>query len=88
MYVRFSCGCVGISGMSYKGQVYPPARIIDCRSDSYGSDCSIEFAPDLGEKRPYTPLTPEEVAEVFEQLQSLARAGEKFNEVKLLLGVP
>jgi len=87
VFVRFSCGCIGIQGMQSRGQEFPPVRLIDCRSDQgdlEGEELGIAFAEDLREKRPYTILTPAEVGEVFDRLRSLIGDGVKFNEIKRL----
>lgn len=86
MFVRFSCGCIGIQGMESRGQTFPPVRLVDCRSDHIeDSELGIAFADELRKRQPSTILTPAEVSEVFDRLRSMIDDGVKFNEIKRLL---
>ena len=86
MFVRFECGCLGISGHSSRGETYPPTRLVDCRSGSDpDDDVHAAFVPSLAEKRPYVALTPAEVESIYQRLNSLISDGLRFREVKRLL---
>lgn len=83
MFVKFSCGCIGLNVQNEEGQ-----HIILYPCDLSGNDCwePLGFGWRNMHGKGHEPLPPEKVAEMVGDLNCLVGDGYRFRQVRRLMG--